>query len=587
MFKIVSAEIKKMLSKPGIYILAVLLAVVLVLGILIYEPTVYADTSIQSQRATVIEVSDEFYIEGTVNQGIKAEIDEDIDDAVSSITNYRENGISIKDDIDELIDTYKENLRTFRASGSNTSTTLNIEKDRVISSLDALNESILRYINMSQNGSYVILTTVDNFDNYQDIYNNIKSLFDITFTESPSNIDSERESIRALFSEYDRFYRDEFENCLDSFFYPNISDEFILNFTGSQEDSKINILNERLDNIYTEIVELKSRAIADEAINRTRKEDMLVLINAYKNTADTYINLVKNELLSNAFSIVSTKDQLNLMYLSSESEYDANSLTIRYNYLFDNNKTEDDYAHPLTIGVTSNHEVNAYDYAYFVLRVFSFIIIVYAVMTACHSIAGEVKEGSMRYLAMRPVGRTGIYFGKLFAILIMSLILILFSIVISLIVGGFVYGLDSLTILTIFNSSIAITLHPIGMILIYVLSLFLELMIYVSIAMLLSSLLKSDLFAVTILLVLYLINTLLPMFAGGVNSWLTYYPFSHISLYALFGSSNYAVSSNFFNLLLGAKVYAGTNLILTLAIIAVIILVCNLIATRVFKKKEL
>ncbi len=587
MFKIVSAEIKKMLSKPGIYILAVLLAVVLVLGILIYEPTVYADTSIQSQRATVIEVSDEFYIEGTVNQGIKAEIDEDIDDAVSSITNYRVNGISIKDDIDELIDTYKENLRTFRASGSNTSTTLNIEKDRVISSLDALNESILRYINMSQNGSYVMLTTVDNFDNYQDIYNNIKSLFDITFTESPSNIDSERESIRALFSEYDRFYRDELENCLDSFFYPNISDEFILNFTGSQEDSKINILNERLDNIYTEIVELKSRAIADEAINRTRKEDMLVLINAYKNTADTYINLVKNELLSNAFSIVSTKDQLKLMYLSSESEYDANSLTIRYNYLFDNNKTEDDYAHPLTIGVTSNHEVNAYDYAYFVLRVFSFIIIVYAVMTACHSIAGEVKEGSMRYLAMRPVGRTGIYFGKFFAILIMSLILILFSTVISLIVGGFVYGLDSLTILTIFNSSIAITLHPIGMILIYVLSLFLELVIYVSIAMLLSSLLKSDLFAVTILLVLYLINTLLPMFAGGVNSWLTYYPFSHISLYALFGSSNYAVSSNFFNLLLGAKVYAGTNLILTLAIIAVIILVCNLIATRVFKKKEL
>ncbi|MCQ2556215.1 MAG: hypothetical protein MJ149_02675, partial [Clostridia bacterium] len=39
MSKIISAEIKKQVSRPGIFILAVLLAVILVLGVLIYKPT--------------------------------------------------------------------------------------------------------------------------------------------------------------------------------------------------------------------------------------------------------------------------------------------------------------------------------------------------------------------------------------------------------------------------------------------------------------------------------------------------------------------------------------------------------------------
>ena len=314
---------------------------------------------------------------------------------------------------------------------------------------------------------------------------------------------------------------------------------------------------------------------------------MIRLINLYINTADTFINLVNYELLSNAFSVVNTNDQLDLMYLTNQSQYNSDSLLIRYTYLFENGKTENDYAHPLTIGVTSNHETNAYDYAYFILKLFSFIIIVYAVMTACHSIAGEIKEGSMRYLAIRPVGRIKLFFGKLFAILLMSIIMILFSAIIALCVGGAVYGFDSLTILTIFNGTTAITMHPIVMLLIYLLSMFLELMVYASIAMLLSCLFKSDLFAVTIMLVLYLLNTLLPVFAGGINSWLAYYPFSHISLYSLFGSSNYALSDNFLNILLGAKVYAGTNIGLTISVTLLFIIIANVLGSILFKKKEL
>ena len=165
--------------------------------------------------------------------------------------------------------------------------------------------------------------------------------------------------------------------------------------------------------------------------------------------------------------------------------------------------------------------------------------------------------------------------------------MIIFSAVVALCVGGAVYGFESLTILTIFNGTTAITMHPIVMLLLYLISLFLELTVYASIAMLLSCLFKSDLFAVTIMLVLYLLNILLPIFAGGINSWLAFYPFSHISLYSLFGSSNYALADNFLNVLLGAKVYAGTNIGLTIFIIVLFIAIANIIGSAVFKKKEL
>jgi ABC-2 type transport system permease protein len=95
-------------------------------------------------------------------------------------------------------------------------------------------------------------------------------------------------------------------------------------------------------------------------------------------------------------------------------------------------------------------------------------------MLACHTIAGEIKDGSIRYMAIRPVSRTELYFGKLLAIVILTSILIVFSGVVSLIVGGIIYGFNTFNILTIFNGSTAIVIHPIIMMLIFLFSLIIE-----------------------------------------------------------------------------------------------------------------
>ncbi|MFQ6752694.1 MAG: ABC transporter permease [Clostridia bacterium] len=582
MFKVISAEFKKILSKPGIYILSVILAVILVLGVFIYRPTVYENNNITLNGYTYIDKYTSFM--GSPGADKKSEVDALLSQSINNVKNYRvssDESIYIKANIDNLINNFELALKNYKDSGVDGSTQeyINtIAKTNVLNSLTRLNAAINNALINSSNGSYALLSTQKNHDNYQQYYADIYDHFSIT---------KDKSQILSHYSVYEKQYKSGFYKSLNNFIYPNLSNNFIRDFTEDVNGSKLNLIYSRLNGILIEINENYDLAVQDASKNTANAYTMDNLANEYINTANTYINLIKYELLSNAFAHTNTSEEIDIMYIKNYSEYNVNSLLTRYSFLFENNEVENNYAHPLTIGITSNHETNAYDYAYFVLRVFSFVIIVYAIMMACGSIAGEIKDGSMRYYAIRPVSRLEIFLGKLLSIIILSSILLIFSSIIAIIVGGTIYSYTSLNILTIFNGSIATVLDPISMILIFLLSTLLELIIYISIAMLIATLIKSDLFAVTIMLVLYLLNTLLPMFVGGANSWLAFYPFSHINLYSMFGSSVYAVSNNFFNLIFGAKIYMGSNVWLTGCTILIFIVFTIILAVHMFKKKEL
>ena len=582
MFKVVNAEIKKILSKPGIYILSILLAVILVLGIFIYKPTVYSNDNIQLNGVSVSAKYQNFQTD------LIPKTQEELEKTINAVKYYRvesnSNLITHKENINNLLTTFENKLRNYLNHAYDHSTGVenyinNTIRPELVQSLKDLHSAVDTAINKANSkanlGSYAVLITESDYETYSKNYTESVALLQTSVEQS---------KIPEIVQEFENKHRKGLIGSINNLKYPNISDNTIKEYT-SLTDSKLAIVNSRLTEIETQITNFVQQVTDGSDASNCNKMDELAT--NYKNTADTFINLVKYDLISTAFDAVSTNDQLNLLFLKNESKFNADSLFIRYTYLFKNNKSESDYAHPLTIGVTSNSEINAYDYAYFILRVFSFVIIVYAVMAACHTIAGEVKEGSMRYFAIRPVTRNNIYFGKMLSILLMSIIMILFSTIIALCVGGAVYGFNSLNILTIFNGSNVIVLNPIVMLMIYLLSFVLELIVYLSIAMMLSCLIKSDLFAVTLILVVYLINALLPMFVNGPNTWLTYYPFSHLSLYSLFGSTVYANNTNFFNLLFGVKVYAGTNIGLTITMIILLTLVFNFIAVKKFKNKEL
>lgn len=575
MFNVTKTELKKMVSRPGIYILSVLLAIILVVGIFIYKPNNYKLSS-----ATLVGKNYQEKL-AYFNNGDKKKIDDSISKVTNSFTLYN-SASSYKSKINNQTRVLNESYAEFKKSriigdDFDYRNTLRIE---VLSNLETLNLTITEGINNAQNGAYTILSTDGNYKDYEKSYDILKEYFSIDITSD--------ETLNKIISVYDK-EKMEFYSSINNFYYPKIDENTINTFTQNKTGTNLNIVLNRLNLIDAEISKLTNEINSNTSglPADQQNEKLKELANKYIWTGEAYTKYAKYTLISSAFDAVNNIDETKLLYLDDQDEYNTNTNLIKYKYLFENNKYESSYANPLTIGTSSNQNTNAYDYSYFAMKLFGIIIIIYAIIHACATISGEIKDGSLRYFAMRPVKRSELLFGKFLATVLMSLILIIFSSIISLLVGGAVYGFGSASIFTVFNGGHAMIVKPIVMITINMLSLFIELMVYVSIAYLLSCLIKSDLLNVSLMLVLFLINTLLPAFVGGATSWLAYYPFSHLSLYALFGSNLYANSSNFFNLVFGAKVYATTSLILTIVIPMILILVCLILASHFFKRKEL
>lgn len=582
MFKVISAEYKKILSKPGIFILSVILAIILVLGVNLYKPTVYEDTNITLGQSNSTFMQKYTLFMGNQYADKKSEIDSTLLKSINTVKNYRINNTTSEVLVNNALTKFENALKNYRNSGPDNTMQEEIDntlRPAVVRSLGELNDLIGSLMIRTSTGSYVMLTTQSNYDNYLSIYDEIYRYFNV------SSVD--KSEVLSHASKYDNEYKKQFEKILNNFIFPSLEDSIIDDYIVDSENSSLHILNTRLNAILDSINEKFTIAKSNPSEDIALAKDMDSLANQYINIITTYTNLIKYDLLSNAFSYTNLSIQPDLMYLNVYSEFNTDSLLVKYSYLFENNQTDNMYANPLTMGVSSNNEINAYDYAYFVLRLFTFVIIAYAVMMSCSTIAGEIKDGSMRYYAIRPISRTEIFIGKLLAILSLSTILLLFSTVIAVLVGGTVYSFSSLPILTVFNGNTPIVLSPIAMLGIFILSTLLEIIVYTCIAMLVSSLFKSDLFAITLMLVIYLVNSLLPVFITGYNTWLAFYPFSHINLYSLFGSSVYALPNNLFNLILGSKVFMSTNIFLTLSMIVILVIISILLAIKLFRKKEL
>ena len=564
-----------MVSKPGVFVLAILLAIILVLGVFIYDPQVTND------KIEMGSTLNEVYTNFTSATGYKTKYDSLINNTIAQIEDYKINGGDYKTHIEKSLQELEQAYQSYKkypleAEHLYDDETANAKRIEIANQLSAFSTTIINAVQMSANKTYAVLTTKSNLD-----------LLETTSKNGQDFIKRwiDRDKISEACQEFENQYLNTIKNCVNNLIFTTLPNSILLNYTQKTENSRLTIIENRLAKVNNQIEELYVQAAADATIEQEKQ--MVDLCNKYINIANSYINLVNYELLTNAFSFVGTKTQLNTLYLSTENQFAAKTNLIRYSYIFEHELSEKDFAKPLTIGTTSNDEKNGYDYAYFILKLFSFVIIAYAIMSACHAIAGEVKEGTMRYLAIRPVNRTKILFGKMLAIIFMSAIFAIFSAVIALIVGGITYGLNSAVILTIFNGTKAITLHPIVMLLIYIISMLIELTIYVSIALLLSCLLKSDLLAVTLMLMLYLLNVLIPAFVSNPTSWLAFYPFSHISIYSLFGSSIFATNDNFLNVLLSAKIFTNSSLLLTIIVILTITIIVNFISTYLFNKKEL
>ena len=187
MFKVISAEFKKVVSKPGIYILSVLLAILLVGGVFIYKPTVYANTAIELNGTSVLQKQQ--YFENT----ILPKVDEDINATINSVLYYNvanaEGFISHQENISRLVNDFKAKLKNYLDCANETSAVVDsyinsIARPELVGSMEKLNSAIDTAINKAKSGSYAVITTEENYKTYTEAYSGAYSLLKTNVTKS-------------------------------------------------------------------------------------------------------------------------------------------------------------------------------------------------------------------------------------------------------------------------------------------------------------------------------------------------------------------------------------------------------------------
>ncbi len=566
MFKICSLEMKKLLSRIWFYGFLVLLVGILVASAFAFEPTKRENPSITLPGETVNEIYNNFTKDG----GIKQNFDQNVSSVVSSADIYINTDVRVE--IKDLFQDFDNACFNFNDKLNSMSTQATKELIEGINiKLDNLTNTLDKYLDHSKNQTgYYILVTDYNYTTLYSTLNKIRANF-----TSPTNY-------QAIATKYCETYSQDLTNNLNNLIYPKLNEPASRYKLNSHLN---NITTLRLEEINQKIVNLNNEALSDSALNNnaTMKAKLIAQINNYINVCNLYTESYSSAICAEALSTLSNTTRKDLVGYSNVLLHEKEDEVIIKEYCILHNLNPQNYSTGLSATHTSNYNENAYDFTYFVMSIIGVAVTILAIYMSARSISGE--KDTLRMLALRPVKRSGIFFGKYLATLLTCLIIMIIGFGASFAVGSMLFGVDSANILMVINSQFVVIMHPVVALILYALSLLLIIAIYSAITLTLSACVKNEIVVAIIMLVFYLFNTTLPVFFD-VYSWLRFYPFANINLMAFF-SGNRLTDTSTIAKLFNSEIYFGMNIWICLSYIIVITTLILLIGKTIFRKKDL
>lgn len=574
MNKVIGFELKKMVSRPGIYVLAVLLAILLTVTAFIYKPTEEKKVYNKLDGDSLIAINSDF------NNNYKSSYNSIIEDTIALAENVSRIGANeYKENITQLLNAYLEDFETFSNKSTNImyteaeiQTALNkLHNSSNLGSLDILYNKILENCGKEEDKFHPISMSNKDYSDLLECFDNII----VTLSNS---------DFSQIAKQLYKSLNPKLTSLIEKIKYPDYSNSVKNYLTDGDYTKKIDT---RLNNIHQNMLELVAKVNneknANENVNYIKEYNDL--FNDYRFSCELFYNMLLTDLDIDLLSSYSKSERTDVRFYTNVEYYNLIEQQTRYDYYFKNNKTDLEFANALSFDYASNEKTNGYDYSYFALSIFSVILIMFAITMASHSIAGETSEGTMRFVSIRPVSRSKILLGKFLSIAIMTLILLIFSSLASLAVGAFTFGMSSEKILTVINATNVVVLHPALALIIFLASQYLILLVYTSLAMLLTSFLKSDLLTLVLTLFVYVLNLLLPIFFN-FNSFLRFNPFTNINLYAYVGAGT-QTAKTIIGKVFTSVVYSGMTIWISIIFIVAMILIFNMLAIALFKRREL
>ena len=573
--RLIRGELNKILMRPILYIVSILLVVAIIFSFTRFDISNKTDNYYTISGNTKAEVYANFYSNTLENSKLK--IDEMLSNAESTLDYYIELNKTDKDgnisplrttfdlNIDTIINLYETNYQN--AILDNSIASCNYYKSQIQFDLEEVRK---KYNNaIDQKNSSILITTKD--------ANELITLIDQSLQKLKDNkvnynkIDTHLSTFQYLFSS-DRMSK--INNILHSIQDVLIDDQTITTtkklITTAKNNLSIReqIITECYNDSSTKISQLKNLILdyymyADQiALNI----DTTIIYTPIKHYSDTYIHSLKGDNYSNLYN------------------YQLQETLTSTQYIINNNLSHNDYATMYNIGMSSTAEPNAFDFVYNGMELCSFIIIIFCVVIGAGMVAGEQSNGTLKLLAIRPYKRHKILSSKILSTLLFGTILSLFCMLILFILGWINFGIDFTPVMMIFNSTTALTIHPLLVMLLYLGTLIFKILAYVLIAVAISVLFRSNVGAVSISIFIFFFSTLFGyMFVDSV--WYAYLPFSNFDLFKYFGG-NFITGTSTSTLSSTAILY-NTNFFFSIIISAITIIVLAILTYRVFNKREI
>lgn len=648
MFRLIFDEVSKLLKKPTIYILTVVLCFLIIFSFISYKPAVSTCNTLisgvdYSQESGVLyntyyNSSDSKFSKENTNNLIKSSGSYL---GVEDLINYYNNLIEKKDEFNKVS---QESARTY---------TTNL-----------INEIAKKYMDLYTD--YSILTASAYWENnFTDFDNSVKEIYtelnnlasriedDTEFHSYAPTVayliteETKKSLTQAIKSQIKKiedtfpFVKDEsstFKASKEIYqgFMTQISGTYFTNFSADSKElnTKSNIFN--LSNIFKSTYDINMTTSDLNKIQEEYVTSALTKVEKVRNELETLYNTIKTDSVNND-NYNNKKELITLISKQYETAYNANILakslivskiqdkfndsefnnfigvkefcndlyqdstfnsyyfTQNYSkriYLYTNDLAESSFNQTFSSSGTMAFQdsdikekdkgVSALDYSYYVLNIFSIIIVVFAIILASTSIFGEQKENTLKLLAIRPYTRNQILRAKILSILFYSFVFVILSMLITLIAGAFMYGLNVNTVLITFNSNITFAINPILLYIIYILCLFVKITFYVLLASLVAMAIKSYLWSTIINITILGIAS----FANGVLANIFVWkllPFSNVDLFKYFGSGTFDSSAG----LSTSFIIPNTDFFFSLIIVLIFSVIIAFITHLIFNKRDI
>ena len=518
-FKMANAELSKIFMRPSMFVLFTVLVVALVLSFLFFEPTV---------TSTKFEYSDGFAGKIYTNfQSDYSDFEQDLINAKIDIFNY----------LDEDNDTCELFKKQFRDLDSQ---------------FNAVRVSILKVNNLYPTAEerYEICTEYTKFkekvyetrafmrdkikDKYTNIFITIKD-YDYLYRAltSVQDLVPSSEGIAELSrSEIVKSW----QLINDSF---NIS-ELSVEVNGYEKIEIDSVMLEQLLNkyYYTNIIETNDGEI--EYTHTGRLEELYDEVISYytdelgsENSSDSQVLATFNDKISNFYDYIKICSSLlskNFEVLrignksddeiatyngfSGVSTYSLKNDIVTYEYLYNNNTFAYEYLRGFNFNTNSGTTTNAFDFSFFAMQILSALITLFVIFFACGSLSGEQNAGTLKMVALRPFTRNKLYSGKFFACFNVAMLLMLISFTASFVVGVAMYGFTASPVLVAVNASSVLTISPFVLMLLYFASLLVDIIFYISLALLISMIIKPTVISTAITSAVLIASTVI----SGISS---------------------------------------------------------------------